>query len=173
MTTNEPSRVPLVIDGERVESASDEWIPVTDPVDQSVIAQVPVATDAELERALSGAEAAYRSWRSVPVQERTRYLLRYQALLKEHHDALAALLAQETGKTLADARGELGAKMNRLDLASERREDFKLELEKIQSELGDADIMKAYSELTQRRTVLQGAMQSSLMLQRTTILNHL
>lgn len=107
MTTNEQTRVPLVIDGEHVQSASDEWIPVTDPVDQSVIAQVPVATDAELERALTRAEAAFPEWRSVPVQERMRCLLRYQALLKEHHEALAGLLAQETGKTLADARGDV------------------------------------------------------------------
>ncbi|MFB6260061.1 MAG: flagellar hook-associated protein FlgL [Thiohalorhabdaceae bacterium] len=76
-------------------------------------------------------------------------------------------------EALADARGELGAKMNRLDLASERREGLRVDLETLQSELGDADIMKAYSELTQRRQTLQGAMQSSLMLQRTTILNHL
>ncbi|MFO7858902.1 MAG: aldehyde dehydrogenase family protein, partial [Ectothiorhodospiraceae bacterium] len=107
MTTSEQTLVPLVIDGERLESASDEWLPVTDPVDQSVIGHVPVATDAELERALAGAQAAFRSWRSVPVQERMRYLLRYQALLKEHHQALAEGLARETGKTLADARGDV------------------------------------------------------------------
>jgi flagellar hook-associated protein 3 FlgL len=76
-------------------------------------------------------------------------------------------------EALADARGELGAKMNRLELASERRADLQVDLETLQSELGDADILEAYSELTQRRQTLQGAMQSSLMLQRTTILNYL
>ena len=52
---------------------------------------------------------------------------------------------------LADARGQLGAKMNRLEQASQRRDDLKVELETLQSEQGDADILQAYSELTQRQ----------------------
>ncbi|MDX5300035.1 MAG: CoA-acylating methylmalonate-semialdehyde dehydrogenase, partial [Gammaproteobacteria bacterium] len=36
-----------------------------------------------------------------------RLMLRYQHLLKAHHDELAELLARETGKTLADAKGDV------------------------------------------------------------------
>lgn len=34
-------------------------------------------------------------------------MLRYQHLLKEQHDELAILLSSETGKTLADAKGDV------------------------------------------------------------------
>ena len=34
-------------------------------------------------------------------------MLRYQHLLKEHHDELAEILARETGKTFADAKGDV------------------------------------------------------------------
>lgn len=34
-------------------------------------------------------------------------MLRYQHLLKEHHDELATILAQETGKTFEDAKGDV------------------------------------------------------------------
>ncbi len=36
-------------------------------------------------------------------------MLRYQHLLKEHHDELGELLARETGKNLADAKGDVCA----------------------------------------------------------------
>ena len=36
-------------------------------------------------------------------------MFNYQHLLKVHHDELATLLAQETGKNLADAKGTCGA----------------------------------------------------------------
>ncbi|MEW6461722.1 MAG: CoA-acylating methylmalonate-semialdehyde dehydrogenase, partial [Pseudomonadota bacterium] len=50
---------------------------------------------------------AFLAWREVPVSERARLMLRYQHLLKEHHDELAEILARETGKTFADAKGDV------------------------------------------------------------------
>jgi malonate-semialdehyde dehydrogenase (acetylating)/methylmalonate-semialdehyde dehydrogenase len=43
----------------------------------------------------------------VPVPERARLMMRYQALLKEHHDELGEILAQDTGKTFEDAKGDV------------------------------------------------------------------
>lgn len=99
--------VPLYIDGEWVESQSDQWIAVTDPATQEVISQVPCASDAEMERAIASAAAAFGSWKEVAVPERARLMLRYQHLLKEHHDELAEILSRETGKTFEDARGDV------------------------------------------------------------------
>lgn len=102
-----PKKVPLLIDGAFAESEASEWIDVTNPATNEVIAQCPVATPDEVERAIAGAGKAQREWREVPVSERARYMMRYQALLKSHHDELAGLLAEETGKTLADAKGDV------------------------------------------------------------------
>ena len=99
--------VPLLINGEFVQSTTGDWIDVTNPATQDVIGRAPVTTDQEMARAIAAAQEAFKSWRNVPVQERMRCLLRYQALLKEHHDELAGILARETGKTFADAKGDV------------------------------------------------------------------
>ena len=99
--------VPLFIDGEFVDSRTTDWIELSNPATQDVIAQVPVATDDEMTRAVASARAAFREWRDVPTIERVRYLFRYQALLKEHQQAIAAVLSEETGKTFADAMGDV------------------------------------------------------------------
>ncbi len=97
--------VPLLIDGEFIASTSAQVIDVTNPANNSVIAQVPCATDAELDAAIASAKQAFLTWREVPASERARVMMRYQHLLKEHHDEIATILSSETGKTFADAKG--------------------------------------------------------------------
>lgn len=99
--------IPLFIDGEFVASQSTQQIPVTNPATQDVLCTVPCATPDEMERAIASAKTAFKTWKEVPVSERARVMLRYQALLKEHHDELAETLAQETGKTFEDAKGDI------------------------------------------------------------------
>ncbi|WP_461602451.1 CoA-acylating methylmalonate-semialdehyde dehydrogenase [Aeromonas rivipollensis] len=99
--------LPLYIGGEAYPSASEAWIEVTNPADQSLLARVPRATPAEVELAVRRAHDTYLLWREVPAPERARVMFNYQHLLKAHHDELATLLAQETGKNLADARGDV------------------------------------------------------------------
>src|SRR5699024_4570234 len=100
-------KVPLFIDGEFVESTGNDWIELNNPVTQEVIAQVPVTSPEDLERAIASAKSAFRSWRDVPPPERARYMFKYQALLKEHQEEIATILAEETGKTFADAMGDV------------------------------------------------------------------
>lgn len=99
--------VPLFIDGEFRQSVSQEWVDVTNPATNEVLARLPCATEEEMSAAVRSALAAFESWKKVPVPERARLMLRYQHLLKEHHDELAQLLSQETGKTTADAKGDV------------------------------------------------------------------
>jgi len=100
-------KVPLYIDGEFVASKSEQWIPVTNPATQEVIAEAPCATQSEMEAAVASAREAFKTWKEVAVSERARVMMRYQALLKEHHDEIAEILAQETGKTFEDAKGDV------------------------------------------------------------------
>jgi malonate-semialdehyde dehydrogenase (acetylating)/methylmalonate-semialdehyde dehydrogenase len=99
--------VPLLINGDFIASESTQFIEVTNPNNNSVIAKAPCATDAELAAAVDAAKQAFLTWREVPASERARVMMRYQQLLKEHHDEIATLLSQETGKTLADAKGDV------------------------------------------------------------------
>lgn len=99
--------IPQLIEGEWRESHTREFIEVTDPATQEVLALAPKATAEEIEAAIASAKAAFLAWREVPVPERARLMLRYQHLLKEHHEELAQILAKETGKTFADAKGDV------------------------------------------------------------------
>lgn len=100
-------KVPLLINGEFVESSTSSYIDVTNPANNEVIAQAPCATDQEMEQAIATAEAAFETWKNVPVTERSRVMMRYQALLKEHQEDIAKILASETGKTFDDAKGDV------------------------------------------------------------------
>ncbi|MDL0431798.1 CoA-acylating methylmalonate-semialdehyde dehydrogenase [Marinobacter sp. TBZ242] len=99
--------VPLYIAGEFVDSQTDQWIDVTDPATNEVIARAPCTTDAEMRRAIDNAGEVFKSWKETPVSERARVMMRYQALLKEHHDEIAEILSSETGKTFEDAKGDV------------------------------------------------------------------
>lgn len=100
-------KVPLYIAGEFIDSQADQWIDVTDPATNEVIARAPCTTDAEMRRAIDNAGEVFKSWKETPVSERARVMMRYQALLKEHHDEIAEILSSETGKTFEDAKGDV------------------------------------------------------------------
>ncbi|MDN3446503.1 CoA-acylating methylmalonate-semialdehyde dehydrogenase [Psychrobacter sp. APC 3281] len=103
----EPRSVQQLINGEFTESTTTEWIDITNPATQEVIAKVPQSTPAEIEQAIKTASEAFQSWRVTPISKRARVFLKYQQLIREHMDELAALLTEEQGKTLADARGDV------------------------------------------------------------------
>ncbi len=100
-------KIPLFINGEFTASSSAQYLPVSSPATQQVLAEVPMATPGEVAAAVASAKHAFNSWRDVAVPERARVMLRYQHLLKKHHDELGEILARETGKTFADAKGDV------------------------------------------------------------------
>ncbi|MGY0219714.1 CoA-acylating methylmalonate-semialdehyde dehydrogenase [Endozoicomonadaceae bacterium StTr2] len=100
-------QVPLFLDGEFVTSESSQKMPVTNPASQELLAEVPYATEAEVEKAIASAKEAFKTWRNVATPERARLMMRYAVLLKEHHDELGELLAKDTGKTFEDAKGDV------------------------------------------------------------------
>jgi malonate-semialdehyde dehydrogenase (acetylating)/methylmalonate-semialdehyde dehydrogenase len=104
---DQPVTVKLLLDGEFVESTSNEWQNVVNPATQQVIAQVPHATDAEIQAAIASAKRAYKDWKHTPIAARARVMLKLQALVREHMSRIARTLSAEQGKTLADAEGDV------------------------------------------------------------------
>ena len=99
--------VKLLIDGEFVESRTTEWHDVVNPATQEVLARVPFATAAEVDAAVAAAKEAFKTWRKTPIGTRARIFLKYQQLIREHMQELAAILTAEQGKTLPDAEGDV------------------------------------------------------------------
>ncbi|MBY6186896.1 CoA-acylating methylmalonate-semialdehyde dehydrogenase [Marinobacter hydrocarbonoclasticus] len=96
-----------LIGGEYVAGQGTDIITVTNPANNQPIAQLNVATSAEINQAVASAKAAQQTWKEVAVSERARVMLRYQHLLKAHQEELATILAKETGKTFEDAKGDV------------------------------------------------------------------
>ena len=99
--------VKMLLDGQFIESKSSEWHDVVNPATQEILAQVPFATDDEINAAIGSAKAAYKSWRNTPIAARARIMLKLQALVREHMTRIAHTLSAEQGKTLADAEGDV------------------------------------------------------------------
>jgi malonate-semialdehyde dehydrogenase (acetylating)/methylmalonate-semialdehyde dehydrogenase len=100
-------KVQNFIDGQFEDSKASVWFDVINPATQEVICRVPQSTPEELSRAEAGAKKAFETWKEVPVQQRQRVLFKYQQLIRDHTDELAASITAEQGKTLGDAKGDV------------------------------------------------------------------
>ncbi|EKX52714.1 hypothetical protein GUITHDRAFT_84674 [Guillardia theta CCMP2712] len=99
--------LPLIINGEEVSSVSSDLIDVVDPSTQQVLCRVPCSTREEMELIVHSASEAQKKWREVPVQQRTRVMIKFQTLLVEHKDRIADVIVRENGKTKVDALGDV------------------------------------------------------------------
>jgi malonate-semialdehyde dehydrogenase (acetylating)/methylmalonate-semialdehyde dehydrogenase len=104
---NRAPTVKMLLDGQFIESRSNEWHDVVNPATQQVLAQVPFATDAEINAAIASAKEAYKTWKHTPIAARARIMLKLQALVRESMSRIAQTLSAEQGKTLADAEGDV------------------------------------------------------------------
>ncbi|MFT5720173.1 MAG: malonate-semialdehyde dehydrogenase (acetylating)/methylmalonate-semialdehyde dehydrogenase [Motiliproteus sp.] len=110
-------KVPMIINGEHVETLSNVWVDVLNPATQDVVARVPFATLAEVDAAVASAKEAFKSWRKVSVAKRQAIMLRFQQLVRDHTQELAELISLEHGKTLPDAEGEIGRGLEAIENA--------------------------------------------------------
>lgn len=94
-----------------------QTLPVYNPATGVVIERVPLSPPTEVQRAVSGAAAAFPAWSRVPVMERTALMFRYRDLLERHLEELAVLVTTHHGKTLDEARGEVRRGIEVVDFA--------------------------------------------------------
>lgn len=81
--------------------------PVVDPATAGTIAELPVATAADLDEALAAAARGWPAWRAKTPDERGALMHRAAQLIRERVDHIATLLTLEQGKPIAQARGEV------------------------------------------------------------------
>jgi malonate-semialdehyde dehydrogenase (acetylating)/methylmalonate-semialdehyde dehydrogenase len=97
------------VGGAWVDAAASELLDVTNPATAEVLARVPLSGADDVQRAVDAARAAFPAWRARSVIARSRLLYDVRALLVDHQDELARLVTTEMGKTLPDAKAEVGA----------------------------------------------------------------
>ncbi len=107
----------LLIGGTPGSAASGTTEDVHSPFDGRVVGQVAVAAAADADRALAAAERGAAVWRETPAHQRHDVLLRTAALVEERAGDIAALLCAENGKTISEARAEVGRAGDMIRLA--------------------------------------------------------
>jgi len=96
------------IDGEWLEGTSGRVAKNINPADANdVIAEFPMATAQDAERAIEAARRAFRIWGRVPGPERGRVLWRAADIARRRADEIASLMTREEGKILREAKGEV------------------------------------------------------------------
>ena len=101
------TRVKNHYNGQFVDSSSSADLEVTSPIDGGLLSTVPMSTMDELSAAITSAKGAFRSWAHRPIKDRAQIFFRYRQLLEENLDELTALVSEENGKTLDEAKAEV------------------------------------------------------------------
>ncbi len=83
-------------------------IETINPATGAVLARYPLDDAAGIERILAGSDAGFRAWRGVPLDRRAEAMNALATALEARREALAALITAEMGKTLREARAEVG-----------------------------------------------------------------
>ncbi|WP_336511491.1 aldehyde dehydrogenase [Alteribacter salitolerans] len=97
----------IYINGEFVESGSEEMIDVINPATEETIRQVVKGNEDDAKKAIDAAYEAQKSWEQKPASERAEYLNVIADKLEENEESFARLLTEEQGKTLALSTGEI------------------------------------------------------------------
>jgi acyl-CoA reductase-like NAD-dependent aldehyde dehydrogenase len=101
------------IDGAAVDGIG--YFDVINPATASAFARAPDASREQLDQAVTAARRAFRSWRTVPAQERKQILSGFAAAIRAQTQDLAQLLTREQGKPLAAAVREIEASASRIE----------------------------------------------------------
>ncbi|MBT3808820.1 MAG: CoA-acylating methylmalonate-semialdehyde dehydrogenase [Rhodospirillaceae bacterium] len=95
------------INGAPSAGTSDRMGPVFNPATGEQVAQVHLASGADVNTAVAAAKAALPAWSSLPPLRRARVMFRFNELILAHTDELAELITHEHGKTIEDAKGDI------------------------------------------------------------------
>ena len=105
------------VGGEWIAPGTDRLLDVFNPATQDVLARVPLSTAGDLETAVQAAREAFPAWRSRSTIERARWLFSLRERMTAEADELARLVTTEMGKTLGDARAEVGRAIEMVECA--------------------------------------------------------
>lgn len=87
------------------------------PVDGSLIASVEMATEADYEQVVAQAQQAFGYWRKLPAPKRGEIVRQIGDKLRQHKQALGALVTYEMGKILQEGLGEVQEMIDICDFA--------------------------------------------------------
>ena len=91
------------IDGKWVDADSGKTLRTYNPHNGEVIAEAPMAGKSDVDKAVAAARRAFPAWSRKTQEERSSYVARIAAALREHKDELIRLEILEHGATARHA----------------------------------------------------------------------
>ena len=113
-----PHAIPHFIAGTRQFGVGSNTAPVFNPATGEQTGLLPLASAAEVGEAVAAATKAFPGWADTTPLRRARVLNRFLRIMEERTGELAAVITAEHGKTLSDARGEIGRGMEVVEFAT-------------------------------------------------------
>src|SRR3954463_12243581 len=98
MATISRSKLQNFINGEFVDPAEGATEEVTNPANGEVIAEMPLSTEEDVNRAVAAAKSAFDGWATTTPAERAGAMLKLADLIDEHAEEIADLEAADAGK---------------------------------------------------------------------------
>src|SRR5262245_21919314 len=117
-TATEAGTLRNYVGGAWLDAASESTLEDRDPATGELAGLVPLSGSEDVDQAVRSAREAQPGWRAVPPQERARAVLALRDALVANREELAALVTADMGKTLADARGEVGRGIESVESAA-------------------------------------------------------
>ena len=81
---------------------------INNPATGELEATYPTATEQDIQQVIEQADNAYQDWRQVSLSERSALLHKIADIYLERQDELSRIVANEMGKPVAQAKGEIG-----------------------------------------------------------------
>ena len=109
----------LYINGQFLKGDGRREQDIVDPATDEVIGKLPHATKADLDLALSSAQAAFQAWKKSSPMERSRVLRKVAELSRARAGEIGRNITMDQGKPLAEAVGEVTVCSEHADWAAE------------------------------------------------------
>jgi malonate-semialdehyde dehydrogenase (acetylating)/methylmalonate-semialdehyde dehydrogenase len=100
-------KLKFYIGGQWMESGSTNIQETTNPATGEVIAEFPIATQADARAAVEAAQKGFLAWREIALRERGKMLFDLRQKFEEHFDVLCRVLTQDHGRTIGESRGSV------------------------------------------------------------------
>ncbi len=107
----------ILVGGAWRASAAREHLESRNPATGDLLARVPLGGSDDVDAAVQAARAAQPAWGATSPVARARAVMALRETLVAHADELAELVTTDMGKTLADARAEVGRGIESVEAA--------------------------------------------------------
>jgi len=105
------------IGGRWQEPAEGRYIEIENPSNGRVIAESPLSTAEDTQRAIAAARASFPEWAATPVARRGELMFKLVDIIRINQEPIARQITEEMGKSLPDARAEVKRVLENTEVA--------------------------------------------------------